>query len=41
MSLRIHAIVLALNEEVFIANQLNTLYPFCCGISVITQYDRD
>jgi hypothetical protein len=41
MSLRIHAIVLALNEEVFITNQLNTLYPFCSGISVITQYDRD
>jgi hypothetical protein len=41
MSLRIHAIVLALNEEVFITNQLNTLYPFCSGISVLTQYDRD
>lgn len=41
MSLRIHAIVLALNEERFIANQLRTLYPFCSGISVITQYDRD
>jgi hypothetical protein len=41
MSLRIHAIVLALNEEAFIANQLNTLYPFCSGISVLTQYDRD
>src|SRR5215470_17140628 len=41
MSLRIHAIILALNEEVFIINQLNTLYPFCTGISVLTQYDRD
>lgn len=41
MSLRIHAIVLALNEEVFITNQLKTLYPFCSGISVLTQYDRD
>jgi hypothetical protein len=41
MSLRIHAIILALNEEPFIENQLRTLYPFCSGISVITQYDRD
>lgn len=41
MSLRIHAIVLALNEEAFIVNQLKTLYPFCSGISVLTQYDRD
>lgn len=41
MSLRLHAIVLALNEEMFIENQLRTLYPFCAGISVITQYDRD
>lgn len=41
MSLRIHAIVLALNEEPFITNQLRTLYPFCSGISVLTQYDRD
>jgi hypothetical protein len=39
--LRIHAIVLALNEEAFIRNQLSTLYPFCAGISVLTQYDRD
>jgi hypothetical protein len=39
--LRIHAIVLALNEEAFIRNQLATLYPFCTGISVLTQYDRD
>ena len=41
MSLRLHAIILALNEERFIENQLRTLYPFCTGISVITQYDRD
>ena len=41
MSLRIHAIILALNEERFIQNQLRTLYPYCAGISVITQYDRD
>lgn len=41
MDLRIHAIVLALNEEPFIENQLRTLYPFCSGISVLTQYDRD
>jgi Glycosyl transferase family 2 len=41
VSLRIHALVLALNEEVFITNLLNTLYPFCSGISVLTQYDRD
>jgi hypothetical protein len=40
-SLRIHAVVLALNEEIFIRNQLKTLYPFCSGISVVTQYDRD
>ena len=39
--MRIHAIVLALNEEVFIENQLRILYPFCSGISVLTQYDRD
>jgi hypothetical protein len=41
MCLRIHAIILALNEEIFIENQLRTLYPFCSGISVLTQYDRD
>src|ERR1700744_5892316 len=39
--MRIHAIMPALNEEVFIENQLRTLYPFCSGISVLTQYDRD
>jgi len=41
VTLRVHAIVLALNEEVFITNQLKTLYPFCSAISVLTQYDRD
>lgn len=40
-TLKIHAIVKALNEENFIINQLNTLYPFCDKISVLTQYDRD
>jgi hypothetical protein len=39
--LRIHAIILALNEEIFIRAQLDTIYPFCSGISIITQYDRD
>lgn len=39
--LRIHAICLALNEEAFIGKTLGTLYPFCSGISVLTQYDRD
>jgi hypothetical protein len=38
---RIHAIILALNEEIFIKAQLDTIYPFCSAISVITQYDRD
>jgi hypothetical protein len=33
--------VLALNEEPFIYNQLQSLYPFCSAISVLTQYDRD
>lgn len=41
MKLKVHAIVLALNEEAFIENQLRSLYPFCSGISVVTQYDRD
>ena len=41
MALRIHAICLALNEECFISEQLKTLYPFCSGISILTQYDRD
>ena len=39
--LRIHAIILALNEEAFIKVQMDTIYPFCSAISVITQYDRD
>jgi len=41
MSLKIHVICLALNEELFIAEVLKPLYPFCSGISVISQYDRD
>jgi hypothetical protein len=41
MTLRIHAICLALNEEPFINETLKSLYPFCSGISVISQYDRD
>jgi hypothetical protein len=32
---------MVLNEETFISEQLRTLYPFCSGISVLTQYDRD
>jgi hypothetical protein len=39
--LRIHAIVIALNEEDFIEENLRVLYPNCSGISVVTQYDRD
>jgi len=41
MSLKVHVICLALNEEVFIQEFLKALYPFVQGISVITQYDRD
>lgn len=41
MTLRIHAICLALNEECFIQETLKPLYPFCSGISILTQYDRD
>jgi hypothetical protein len=41
MKLRIHALCLALNEEVFIGELLTSLYPFCSGISVLSQYDRD
>lgn len=41
MALRIHALCLALNEEPFIGELLKTLYPFCSGISVLSQYDRD
>jgi hypothetical protein len=40
-ALRIHAILIALNEEDFIEENLKVLYPNCSGISVITQYDRD
>lgn len=39
--LRVHAILIALNEEDFISENLRVLYPHCSGISVITQYDRD
>lgn len=39
--MKIHAIILALNEEAFIRPLLDTIYPFCNGISVVTQYDRD
>lgn len=41
MSLKIHVICLALNEEIFIEEFISALYPFVKGISVITQYDRD
>ena len=37
MTLRLHAIIMALNEEIFIENQLRTLYSFCSGISILTQ----
>ena len=39
--LKVHAVILALNEETFIQPLLDTIYQFCSGISVITQYDRD
>lgn len=39
--LRIHAICIALNEEDFIIEFLKSMYAFCSGISIITQYDRD
>jgi len=39
--LKIHAVILALNEAVFIKPQLDTIYPFCNAISIVTQYDRD
>jgi hypothetical protein len=41
MALRIHAICVALNEEIFIGELLKMLYPFCSGISILSQYDRD
>ncbi len=39
--LKIHAIIIALNEEDFIAETIKPIYQYCSGISVITQYDRD
>ncbi len=39
--MKIHAICIALNEEDFIVELLKSMYPFCSGISIITQYDRD
>jgi hypothetical protein len=41
MSLRIHAICLALNEEPFIEACIDSIYDHCSGISVVSQYDRD
>ncbi len=41
LNLKLHAIILALNEENFIKANLDTIYPFCSKISIITQYDRD
>ena len=41
MPVRVHAIIIALNEEDFILETLRPLYAACSGISVITQYDRD
>jgi len=39
--LRIHAIIIALNEEDFIEETIKPIYKYCSGISVVTQYDRD
>jgi len=39
--MRVHAIIIALNEEDFIRETLKPLYRHCSGLSVITQYDRD
>lgn len=39
--MNIHAIIIALNEEDFIYETIKALYPFCSGLSIITQYDRD
>lgn len=39
--MRIHAIIIALNEEDFIEETIKPIYNHCSGISVITQYDRD
>ncbi len=40
-AIRIHVICIALNEEDFITQFVRTMYPFCSGISIVTQYDRD
>ncbi len=40
-NLKIHAIIIALNEEDFITETIKPIYQLCSGISVITQYDRD
>lgn len=39
--MKVHAIILALNEEDNLPKQLSLLYTFCSGISVLSQYDRD
>jgi hypothetical protein len=39
--LKIHAIIIALNEEDFISENIKAIYKYCSGISVISQYDRD
>ncbi len=39
--MKIHAIIIALNEEDFITETIKPIYNYCSGISVITQYDRD
>jgi hypothetical protein len=39
--MRVHAIIIALNEADFIQETIKPLYEHCSGISVITQYDRD
>jgi hypothetical protein len=39
--LKIHAIIIALNEEDFIAETIKPIYQFCTGISVVSQYNRD
>jgi hypothetical protein len=39
--MRIHAIIIALNEEDFISETIKPIYEHCSGISIITQYDRD
>jgi len=39
--LRVHAIIIALNEDYFIRETIRPLYPHCSGISVLTQFDRN